>query len=149
MLQKIDKDMNEYPWCYVLKIDPFAKKSDVKEIKEIDQWELLIIFKNGEKIILDKDTGYYRNLFYKNINELTEEQERKEFGYALRTMMRRRWINQEKLAEAIGTSQTMVSHYMTGRYIPNGITLRKIAKVLKCSMDDLFFIDYSEYLEED
>lgn len=145
----MDEGMNEYPWCYVLKINPFIKKNDVKEIKEIGEWDLLIIFKNGEKVILDKDTGYHRNLFYRNINELTEEQERREFGYALRTMMRRRYINQKELAEAIGTSQTMISHYMTGKALPSILVGRKIAKVLGCSMDELFFIDYSKYLEED
>ena len=149
MLNRMDNDMNEYPWCHALKINPFIKKSDIQEIKELNQWDLLFIFKNGEKIIFDTDTGYYRNLFYKNINELTEEQEKREFGYALRTMMRRRWINQEELANRIGTSQTMISHYMKGRSIPGGIMLRKIAKVLGCSMDELFYIDYSKYLEED
>lgn len=145
----MDENMNEYPWCCALKINPFIKKDDIEEIIEISQWELLFKFKNGEKIIYDTDTGYHRNLFYKSVNELTEEQERKEFGYALRTMMRRRWINQEELAKCVGTSQTMISHYMTGRSIPGGIMLRKIAKVLGCSIDELFYIDYSKYLEED
>lgn len=141
--------MNDYPWCYALHINPFIKKSDIKEVKEINQWELLFIFRNGEKIIYDTDSGYHRNIFYKNINELTEEQEKKEFGYALRSMMRRRFVTQEELAKSIGTSQTMVSHYMTGRHIPNGIILRKISKVLNCSIDELFYIDYNKYLKED
>ena len=145
----MSKSMNEYPWCYALKIDPFIKKDDIKVVKEINQWELLFIFQNGEKIIFDTDTGYHRNLFYRNINELTEEQERREFGYALRSMMRRKYISQEELAKNIGTSQTMISRYITGKAMPNILVGRKIAKVLRCSLDDLFYIDYSEYLEED
>ena len=148
MNKMIDENMNEYPWCHALRINPFIKKDDIKEIKEIDDWDLLFIFKNGEKIIFETDTGYHRNLFYRNINDLTEEQERKEFGYALRTMMRRKWINQETLAEAVGTSQTMISRYMTGKVIPSILMGRKIAKVLGCSMDELFYIDYNKYLEE-
>lgn len=145
----MDEKMNEYPWCYALQIDPFIQKDDIEEVKEINQWELLFIFKNGEKIIYDIDTGYHRSIFYKSINDLTEEQERKEFGYALRSMMRRKFVTQEELASSIGVSQTMVSHYMTGRHIPNGITLRKISKVLSCSIDDLFYIDYNKYLGDD
>lgn len=145
----MDENMNEYPWCHALKINPFIKKDDIKEIKELNQWDLLFIFKNGEKIIFDTDTGYHRNLFYRNINELTEEQEKREFGYALRTMMRRKYINQEELAKSVGTSQTMISRYMTGKVIPSVLMGRKISKVLGCSMDELFFIDYSKYLEED
>ena len=145
----MDENMNEYPWCCALHIDPFIKKDDIKEIKEINRWELIFIFKNGEKIIYDTDTGYHRNLFYKNINELTEEQERREFGYALRSMMRRKYVNQKELAESVGTSQTMISHYMTGKALPSVLMARKIAKVLNCSIDELFYIDYNKYLEED
>lgn len=138
--------MNEYPWHYLLKISPFLTKDDIEEVIEIGEWDLLFKFKDGRKIIIEMDTGFHRNLFYRDLNELTEEQERKEFGYALRTMMRRKFVTQENLAELIGTSQTMISRYMTGECIPGGIMLRKMAKALGCSMDDLFYIDYSEYL---
>lgn len=143
----MDEGMNEYPWCHVLKISPFIKKDDIEEIKEINGWDLLVIFKDGRKIIVETDSGYHRSLFYNDINELSEEQEKKEFGYALRTMMKRKYMNQEDLAEFVGTSQTMISHYMSGRCLPNIIMGRKLAKALGCSMDELFYIDYSKYLE--
>ena len=145
----MNNKMNEYPWCYALKINPFITMNEIKEVKEINQWELLFIFENGEKIIYDTDTGYHRNLFYRNIKDLTEEQEKREFGYALRSMMRRKYINQEELAKSIGTSQTMISRYLTGKVMPSILMGRKIAKVLGCSMDELFYIDYNKYLEED
>ena len=145
----MDENMNEYPWYCVLKINPFAKKDDIKEIKEInDGWDLIIIFKNGDKFVYEVDSGYFRRLFYKNLDELTEEQERKEFGYALRTLMRRKFITQEELAKLVGTSQAMISYYITGQYIPNYVTARRIARVLGCSMEELSYIDYNKYLEE-
>ena len=145
----MDENMNEYPWYCVLKINPFAKKDDIKEIKEInDGWDLIIIFKNGDKFVYEVDSGYFRRIFYRNLDELTEEQERKEFGYALRTLMRRKFITQEELAKLVGTSQAMISYYMTGRYIPNYVTARRIARVLGCSMEELSYIDYNKYLEE-
>lgn len=148
MNKNINESINDYPWCYALKIDPFITMDQIKEVKEINQWELLFIFVNGEKIIYDIDTGYHRNLFYKNINDLTEEQEKREFGYALRSMMRRRWITQEELAKNIGTTQAMISRYVSGKALPNILIGRKIAKVLGCSMDELFYINYNKYLEE-
>lgn len=145
----MDEGMNEAPWCYVMQISPRLRKSDVEKIIEVDMWDIIIILKDGRKFIFETDTGYHRSLFYNNLDELTDEQERREFGYALRTRMKRSFINQDKLAERVRTSQTMISHYMTGRCIPNVLMARKIAKALGCSMDDLFYIDYTEYLEEE
>lgn len=143
----MDEGMNEYPWCHVLKISPFIKKSDIEEIKETNGWDLIVIFKDGRKIIVEKDTGYHRTLFYNDLNELTEEQEKREFACALRTMMNRKCMVQEDLAELVGTSQTMISRYMSGRCLPNVVMGRKLAKALGCSIDEFFYIDYSKYLE--
>lgn len=145
----IDRGMNEYPWHCILRINPFATKDDIEKIVEIGTWDLYIKFKTGEKIIYDIDTGYHRNLFYKNIDELSEEEERIEFGYALRIMMRRKGMLQEELAEKVGTTQAMISRYVSGKVLPSILIGRKIAKALKCSMDELFYIDYSKYLEEE
>lgn len=131
-----------YLWQYVLQIDPFAKKDDVIELTELNEWDLLIVFRDGRKILYDRFTRYYKNITYGNINELTAEQEKIEFAYMLRSLMGRNRITQEEMAERINTSQTMISHYMTGRSLPNVITLNKIAKVIGCSMDDFFNKNY-------
>lgn len=139
--------MNEYPWHYVLKVNPRATKDDIEEIREIGDWDLLIIFKNGEKIIYDTHWDYHRRLFYKDINELTEEQERREFGRKLRKILSRKGYTQELMEELTGVSQTMFSRYMTGACMPSASRLRMIAKILGCSMDDFFYDDYSDILK--
>lgn len=139
--------MNEYPWYYALKIHPYVTKDDIEEIREISDWDLLISFKDGEKFIYEMDIGYYRFLFYDNINDITEAQERKHFAHKLRIIMSRKGYTQDLMEELTGISQTMYSHYMTGRSIPNAITLRKIAKILGCSMDDFFYSDYNDILK--
>ena len=139
--------MNEYPWHYVLKINPRSTKDDIEEIREISDWDLLIIFKNGEKIIYDTHWDYHRRLFYTDINELTDEQEKRELGRKMRKLISRKGYTQETMEELTGISQTMFSHYMTGRSIPNALTLRKISKALGCSMDDFFYDDYSDILK--
>ena len=133
--------MDEYLWQYVLKCKPSTRKKDVLEIKELNEWDLLITFKNGDRIIYDRFNNYHRNIFYDDIKELTDDQEKREFAYRLRNMMARQHVTQDVLAELIGVSQTMISHYITGRSLPNVLTVRKIAKVLDCSMDDLFYKD--------
>lgn len=127
---------------YILRVDPRAKDEDIKEIREINDWDLLISFEDGRKVIYDRFTGYHRNVFYDSVRELTDEQEKQEFARRLRTMMKRKYISQEQLAELVGTSQVMISRYMNGKTLPNVLIIRKIAKVLDCSMDDLFYRNY-------
>lgn len=129
-------------WQYVMAISPFIQEDEVESIEELDQWDLLITFHDGRRVMFDRYTGYHRYVFYDNVNQLTEEQEKREFAYRLRSLMGRRGIGQEELAAMIGTSQTMISHYVSGKFMPNAIILRKIAKALNYSMDDFFYRDY-------
>jgi DNA-binding XRE family transcriptional regulator len=128
-------------WQFVMMVDPFATKDDIEEVRELNEWDLLIIFRNGKKVLFDRFTGYHKNIFYNGIDELTDFQERKEFAYRLRSLMGRRWISQDQLAEMVGTTQPMISKYVRGESFPNALMLRKIAKALKCSMDDFFYKD--------
>lgn len=134
--------MEDYLLYYINRIDPLATMNDIDTIDELNEWDLLIIFKNGRKVIFDKFTGYYKDIFYDSIHEVTEEQEKKEFAYRLRSLMGRQQITQEELADSINTSQVMISRYVRGETIPSAIVLRKIAKALDCSMDDFFYKDF-------
>lgn len=127
---------------YVLRVDPLVKEEDIEEIKEINDWDLLISFKNGRKVIYDRFTNYHRNVFYDNVHELTDEQEKQEFAHRLRTMMKRKYISQEQLAELVGISRAMINRYMNGKALPSVLIVRKIVKVLDCSIDDLFYRDF-------
>ena len=134
--------MDEYLFQYARMCDSRITEDDVEEYRELNEWDLLIIFKDGRRFIYDRFTNAFKGVYYDNINEITEEQERREFAYRLRSLMGRRWINQDQLAEMIGTTQPMISRYVRGEAVPNAITLRKIAKALEYSMDDFFDRDY-------
>ena len=134
--------MNEYLWQYVIMIDPFATEDDISEIKELNEWDLLIKFRNGRKVLFDRFTGYYKNIFYENIKEITEEQEMREFSFRLRSLIGRKQVSQKELAERVGTSQVMISRYVKGDVIPSVLMVRKIAKALGYSMDDFFDKEY-------
>ena len=134
--------MDNYNWQYVLRVNTFATQDDVINIEKVNEWDLLITFKDGKKVMYDTYTNYHSIVFYNNVNEITEEQEKKEFAYRIRSIMNRKCISQEELAKRIDTSQTMVNHYVNGRCIPNALVLRKIAKALNCSMDDFFYKKY-------
>lgn len=134
--------MKNHLWQYVMSINPFIKKEEIESIEELNDWDLLIIFTDGRKVVFDTYMGTYRNVFYNDVNELTEEQEKREFAYRLRSIMGRRGFSQTTLAEALGTSQTMISRYITGESIPSALMLRKIAKVLDYPMDDFFYKEF-------
>jgi len=133
--------MDENLWQYVMSFNPFLTEDDVEDIIELNEWDLLIVLKDGRKILYDRFTKYHRVLSY-NAEELSDEQEIREFKTNLRNMMNRKFISQDELASRIGSSQQMVSRYISGDAMPNSLTLRKIARVLGCSMDDLFYKHY-------
>lgn len=134
--------MSENLFQYARMCDSRITDDDVEEYVEINEWDLLIIFKDGRRFIYDRFTNAYKVVYYDSIDKLTDEQERHEFAYRLRSLMGRRWINQDQLAEMVGTSQVMISRYVRGEVMPNALMLRKIAKALKYSMDDFFDRDY-------
>ena len=134
--------MKNYLWQYVMSINPFIKEEEVESIEELNDWDLLITFSNGKKVMFDTYTGCHRNVFYDNIDEITEEQEKREFAYRLRSLMGRRGYTQEQLADELNMSRAMVNRYIRGHSLPTVIVLRKIAKVLDYSMDDFFYKNY-------
>jgi DNA-binding XRE family transcriptional regulator len=124
---------------YVNRIDPLASLDDVEEFRELNEWDLYILFNNGKKVVFDRFSGYYKDIFYDNIHEITEELETKEFAYRLRSLMGRNNITQDELAEMIGVSRPMISNYVRGMSIPSVMVVRKMAKVFGCSLDDFFY----------
>ena len=92
--------------------------------------------------MFDRFTGYYQNIFYDSIDDVTPEQEKIEFSYRLRSLMGREGIGQEELANMIGTSQVMISRYVRGEVVPSIVVARKIAKALGYSLDEFFYKEY-------
>lgn len=133
---------DRYLWEYVLRVNPFTKPEEVEELIEINDWDLLIVYKNGLKVLFDRSTGYHRNIFYDNIHNVTEEQEKRELARRMRVLMFRARITQEELAQELNMTQAIISRYVSGKTIPSALVLRKIAKALNCSMDDFFYRDF-------
>jgi hypothetical protein len=129
-----------YKHC-LMHIDPFMSEDEVLECRMINEFDVLFVFKDGRRIIFDSDTNYFWGQFAEG-HILTKEQIAKEFSSRLRTMMRRACIDQEYLAEALGTKQPVVSRYVTGDSIPSYVTVVQIADILGCSMDDFRYKRY-------
>lgn len=61
------------------------------------------------------------------------------FGLNLRSLRERRGLTQEQLADRLGKRQSTISNMEAGiSGLPKSITLRDLARVLSCSMEDFF-----------
>lgn len=133
--------MDDFLYRHVMMNYPYLREEDIEEAIEINEYDLLIKFKNGKKIIFDTFANKEYYITYESEN-LTDEEMNYEFRRNLRNMMNRKRISQEELAERVGVSQGMISNYVRGSSIPDSIMLKKIARVLNCSTEDFYYKHY-------
>ena len=122
-------------------IDPFAKDEDLEEVTWINEDEVYFKFKDGRKYMYDIPMHSFMG-FYPEGHKLTDKEFKHSFKSRLYKLMLHRRITQEELAERVGTSQVMISRYITGRCVPTLIMAGKIAQALGCSVEDLLYKEY-------
>lgn len=121
--------------------NPHISRDDIEEAVEVTDYDLLIKYKNGKRVVYDVFRNQYRYIEYDNEN-LTDQEWVYEFKLRLRNMMRRKHITQAEVAERVGVSQVMISKYVRGESIPDFIMLKKLAKALRCSVEDFYYKHY-------
>ena len=104
--------------------------------KEIDIYLLLIELDNGEVCIYD-DLYQTLKTVPKDANAMTEEECRSEFGRRLSRLMGFKRITQAELSIMTNIPQYLISKYINGKTTPSFYNVDKIAKALKCSVDEL------------
>ena len=67
----------------------------------------------------------------------TDDEWEREFYIRLKRLMYLRGINQSELAEQLNISQSQLSRYISGKTSMSVYTLRKIARLLGCTFEDL------------
>ena len=112
-------------------------EQNIVECYEISNWELFIRLRSGESFIYD---GFYNRVIFDHYDdELTDEQETREFAKNLRKLLDHNFMTQDQLAMKIGVDRKTINRYVNGVRLPDGITLRKMSRALKCSIDDFFY----------
>lgn len=134
------RDCYKSQYRFYVKAEKIKKyiEQNVEEYFEINEWELFVRLKNGDKFIYDSFSNVVDFITYED-NDLSEEQERKEFAKNLKKLMQHKWVNQEELARRLDISQVMISRYVNGQSIPNAMMLKKMAKALDCSTEDFYY----------
>ena len=124
--------------AYLPYIDPFATEDDLENVVEINNYEILFVFKNGDKIIFDTHRHDWKGL-YPDKHKLSEKDCKRHFSSQLRRWMNRKCISQEELAKLLKTTQPMISRYVNGDALPGYYMMYKIADVLNLSVNDFFY----------
>ena len=109
--------------------------------KALNDWDLFVELKNGDKFIYDGFTNSVSFDFYES-DDLTEEQMTIEFSKNLRKTIRRKFITQDELARKTGISRLSINRYINGKQLPDYITLRKLSNALGCPIEDFYYKKY-------
>lgn len=133
--------MDRYTRHYLMQINPFLTEDDVEEVIELNEYELMFIFKNNDKIIFDTYDNTFRGV-YPQGHILSDEEWNRSFKIRLRKIMNRRNISQEELADSLDVSRITINRYLNGHSIPSALMLKKISLVLKCELDEFFYKEY-------
>lgn len=113
--------------------------NEVAEYDKVSPFEIIVKFKDGTAWLYDDRTNGSRSIPYDS-NEMTEEEQTREFGIRLRTMMWSKGITQKELAEKTGIQQSLLSDYVRGKKKPSFYKVDKIARALECSVDDFRYL---------
>ena len=107
--------------------------------KQLDLYLLLVEFDDGDICIYDDLSQSIRSV-PKDPNAMTEEECRNEFGRRLVRLMGIKCITQTELSQMTNIPQYLISKYINGKTTPSFYNVDKIAKALKCSVDELRYV---------
>lgn len=133
--------MNFYIFNHISKIDPFVQEEDIQEAYFINEYDLFVSYKNGEKYIIDTFHNTFSGL-YPEGHILSDDEWTMSFKRRLRQRLDRRRMTQEELADELGVSRMTINRYINGQTIPNALMLKKISLVLNCDINEFFYAEY-------
>lgn len=118
---------------------PFLSERMVS-YKKVGPYELIVKTNDGETILYD-DVNHSIRRLPRDSNNMTEQEVSVEFRQRLRRLMTQQGVSQLELSELTGIPQSTISNYLTGKFLPGFYNMDKIAKALKCSIDEFRYTD--------
>lgn len=118
---------------------PFLSERMVS-YKKVGPYELIVKTNDGETILYD-DVNHSIRRLPRDSNNMTEQEVSVEFRQRLRRLMTRQGVSQLELSELTGIPQSTISNYLTGKFLPGFYNMDKIAKALKCSIDEFRYTE--------
>lgn len=131
-------EVTDFLYKYVLNNNPYIHEEDINNFVALNSHDLQITFKNGITEIYDTFANTCKRVSNLEDSNKTDKILKNNFKRTLQIKMSAKWIDQDELARRIGTSQQMVSKYLTGKSVPGYLILHKIANALDCNIDDFY-----------
>lgn len=125
---------------YYVHSNPLIKIEDIKQYKELNDYELLIELYDGQKYIYDTLNNTTRGAPYYGI--LTDKENRKEFKLRLRALLSHTGMTQRDLSEKTGISERTITRYMNGETLPDYISIKKLSNALNIPVNQLYFENF-------
>jgi DNA-binding Xre family transcriptional regulator len=100
-----------------------------------DRTSMVMRLDTGESFLYDDYDKTIRRL-PSDSGSMTELEFRREFCFRVRKIMMVKGITQSELSDITGITQPALSNYLSCKTTPGFYAVDKIAKALKCSVDD-------------
>lgn len=113
----------------------------IDDIQKINSDQILIMYKDGTRYLYECIGDSYRRLPFDPEN-MTDDEIAFEFMQRFRSMRRLRGYTLTDLQKLTGISLSTLSRYDNGKLTPKVVNLRKLAKALRCNLDDLVLMRY-------
>ena len=133
--------MDQHILNHIKHINPRLEAKDIEEAYMVNDYDLFVKLKNGDKYLYDTFTNYFSG-FYPEDYELTDDDWLMSFKTKLRKIMYHKRISQDELADCLNVSRRTISRYINGETIPDALTFKKISLALNCDMNDFFYKEY-------
>lgn len=143
-LSKYELTNTYYDYIFRNYIEFYGSPND-----EIVKWEplgrhdIVVYFADGSKAFYDDISGAVYN-----VHKRTEKREfidddiyARRFCWKLNVVLNASGLTRDEISQRTGISKAALSNYFSGRRIPSGDKLHKLAKVLKCPVQDLLNVD--------
>ena len=108
---------------------------DIAETIELNTYELYIKFEDGRETIYDGDYNTFIDL---NEGDLTDTKKSYKLSVLLRKLIRDKHLSQRILANRIDIAQPILHKYIHCVTKPSEYVEQKIAKYMKCSIEELY-----------
>ena len=119
-----------------------GNESGIVDYEEFDQFELLVIFEDGEKELFNILDHTTRKIIpdRQDVLEMGEKRYTWEFAFKLRSKMQCARLSCEKLSEMTGISRPSLSGYLNGKRLPGLYNTIKLADALGCDVNEFLRI---------
>lgn len=120
-----------------------SDRSEVVRWEPTGRREITVYYDNGIRCRYDSVSKNVYSIHPRNPGEesISDDVYAKRFAWKLRSVINGSNLTKDDICEYCEISNATLYGYLNGKNVPNIIKLRKLAKVLRCSAEDLMNVD--------